>query len=67
MAREYNKLSWYVSGFKTQEAAEKELEDVLEWFKKTHDQMDWEVLSSVSKGPYGWKWELNAKKGDTIG
>lgn len=64
MNSKYNKFSWYISGFKSKEDAEASFNDVYDWFRKTHDLNEWKAVSSVAQGPYGWKWEFSAEKGE---
>jgi len=67
VASSYNWFSWSCSGYKTQEEAQKALDDIVLWFNKTHDAALWQVTSTVRQGPYGWKAELDSKLGETIG
>lgn len=59
----YNKINWYVSGFPSKLEAEAGLQDVQEWFRKTHDEAEWKVVTTIAQGPYGWRWEFSAEYG----
>ena len=61
VASNYNVFTWSCSGFKDEAEAAAALADIEGWFKKTHDQSNWQTVSSVRQGPYGWKAELEGR------
>lgn len=57
-----SKFEWRFSGYTSQQEAENTLEEIYAWFRRTFNENEWQVTSSVMSGPYGWAAELNAKK-----
>lgn len=57
-----SKFSWSFSGFPTQKEAEASLEDIENWFRRTFDSAEWEVMTSVQVNAYGFVAELTAVK-----
>jgi hypothetical protein len=53
------KIQWYFSGLATQEEAEKRLEDMLDWARKSFNLQLCAVESGVRHGPTGFRAELD--------
>jgi hypothetical protein len=53
-------IGLYISGLETEKEAEDERSSALQWFYSTFEHKKYVVTSSVSKGPYGYRMEMNA-------
>lgn len=52
------KIYWYISGFKDQQAAEKQLDEMLDWARKSFDLNLWTTDAGVRTGVFGYKAEI---------
>ena len=63
MASKYtDRIIYSFNGFATQEAAQKELDDMLVWFQNSFNTDDYTVTSGIAKTPYGWRTSFEAEK-----
>lgn len=57
----YNNVSWSMSGFSTQQEAQKKLDEMIDWSMSLPNRDKWSVTSSVTNGAYGWKASLECE------
>lgn len=57
----YNNVVWSMSGFVTQQEAEKKLEEMIAWAHNLPNKDKWSINSSVNNGAYGWKAALECE------
>lgn len=57
-----SKFTWSFTGFGLENEAMKALEEMEEWFKKTYNESEWTVTTSVSQTVYGFRAEMNAQR-----
>ena len=57
-----DKIMWSFNGFDDQNSAEKELEEMLNWFRTSFDYKSYVVTQSVQGTPQGWRAEFTAEK-----
>jgi hypothetical protein len=57
-----NRFIWSVTGYDTQAAAEKELEEQLVWFKQNFDHKNWTLSSGVAQTTFGFRASIEAEK-----
>lgn len=53
-------ISCYVSGLATEKEAQEELAEFDDWFRNSFPWKNFSIKTSASKGPYGWRAELEA-------
>lgn len=58
----YNRVSYSMSGFQTMEEAEVALKKTEHWFASTYKPEEWQVVTTIQQGPYGFRISLEATK-----
>jgi hypothetical protein len=56
----YNRFSWSFTGYKSQADAEQALAEMDEWFKRTFDAKEFQIVSTVKQTPYGFNASIEA-------